>query len=357
MGLTVKDILSAKSIALYYSEAGSNKIPYVGSALFPAKKKAGLDLKWFKNSKGLPVSLAPAAFDTKATIRSRGSVIEEKTEMALFRESFIVKESDEQDLLRAQEASDPYATAIIDSLYADSESLIAGANVVPERMIMQLLSSAGSPTISISANGVTYAYNYDPDGSYQSSNYTALSGTSKWTDTANSKPLDDIRTAQESVEEATGTRPDGLLVSQKTMGYLLSNASLKSAILSQNVSANVFMTEARVKAFIFEELGVTILKVTKLYKNEAGTSQKFFPDDIATLIPLDGQALGYTWYGTTAEERVLMGNAEADVALINQGVAVTTYTNPNPVHTEIIASEIVLPSFERMDETYKIKVN
>ena len=54
--MRLRDAYSAKAIALAFSEVGSNKIPYLGEALFPAKKKMGLDLKWIKTSKGMYIS-------------------------------------------------------------------------------------------------------------------------------------------------------------------------------------------------------------------------------------------------------------------------------------------------------------
>lgn len=80
---------------------------------------------------------------------------------------------------------------------------------------------------------------------------------------------------------------------------------------------------------------------------------KLYPDGFATLIP-DGP-LGSTWYGTTPEERTGMQNPAADVALVNTGVAVSVTISEDPVQTKTTVSEIVLPSFERMDETYTIK--
>ena len=60
-------------------------------------------------------------------------------------------------------------------LNVDTASKLDGANVVPERMIMQLLAPAdGSPKISIQANGVTYAYNYDPSNTYKTHNFANL---------------------------------------------------------------------------------------------------------------------------------------------------------------------------------------
>jgi hypothetical protein len=89
-------------ISVNWTEAQNNVLPYVGSQLFPAKKKAGLDLSWIKGAKGLPVTLMPSAFDAKATFRDRIGVGKLETEMPFFREGFKIKEKDRQEILRIQ---------------------------------------------------------------------------------------------------------------------------------------------------------------------------------------------------------------------------------------------------------------
>lgn len=69
--MDLREFFTPQVTAANWTEAASNQIPYLGSGLFPARKKAGLDLSWLKGSKGLPVSLMPSAFDTKATYRDR----------------------------------------------------------------------------------------------------------------------------------------------------------------------------------------------------------------------------------------------------------------------------------------------
>lgn len=353
--MNIRDVYNAKAIALVQTEVASNRISYLGEGLFPAKKKMGLDLKWIKTSKGLPVSLAPSNFDANSTIRSREGFIVKETEMPFFRESMLIKESDEQEIMRVQDSSDPYAADVLSKIFDDANTLIEGARVVPERMIMQLLSPAdGSPKISIAANGVAHAFNYDPDGEYKKTNFAELTETTdKWSDTENSDPLDDVSVGMDSVEAKTGERPSILIVSRKTMDYLKQNKKIKSAILAQNVTANIFMNDNRVKEIFSAELGVNIIVYSKQYKNEAGTAAKFYPDGFATLIP--NGALGNTWYGTTPEERTLMGSKEADVSIVNTGVAVSVIVTNDPVHTKTTASEIVLPSYERMDSVFVIK--
>ena len=80
--MNIRDIFSAAAIAIRHLTAASNKQQYLGKGLFPAKKKMGLDLKWIKTSKGLPVSLAPSNFDAKSTLRSRSGFKMDETEMA-----------------------------------------------------------------------------------------------------------------------------------------------------------------------------------------------------------------------------------------------------------------------------------
>ena len=353
--MNIRDAYTSKAIALVNTEVASNRIAYLGAGLFPAKKKMGLDLKWIKTSKGLPVSLAPSNFDAVSTLRSREGFKLTETEMAFFRESMLVKEADEQEIMRVKDSTDPYAAEVLGRIFDDANTLVDGANVVPERMIMQLLApSDGSPKISIEANGVTYAYNYDPSSTYKTKNFASLTtDTDKWSDTTNSDPMDDIATALDAVEAETGERPSIMIVSRKTLDYLKQNAKIKSAILAQNTTATVFMNDNRVKEVFSNELGIRIIVYSKQYKKEDGTAAKFYPDGFATLIP-DG-ALGNTWYGTTPEERTLMGSGEADVSIINTGVAVAVTTTSDPVHTKTTVSEIVLPSYERMDSTYVIK--
>ena len=353
--MNIRDAYNSKAIALVQTEVASNKIAYLGAGLFPAKKKMGLDLKWIKTSKGLPVSLAPSNFDAVSTLRSREGFEITETEMAFFRESMLIKEADEQEIMRVKDSTDPYAADVLSRIFDDANTLIDGANVVPERMIMQLLAPAdGSPKISIQANGVTYAYNYDPNSTYKTKNFASLTAdTDKWSDTTKSDPMDDVSVALDAVEAETGERPSIMIVSRKTMDYLKQNAKIKSAILAQNVTANVFMTDNRVKEIFSSELGINIIVYSKQYKKEDGTAAKFYPDGFATLIP--SGALGNTWYGTTPEERTLMGSGEADVSIVNTGVAVAVTVTNDPVHTKTTASEIVLPSYERMDSTYVIK--
>ena len=354
--MKLTEVFNASAIAANYTEVASNAIPYLGTGFFPAQKKAGLDLKWIKGHKGLPVSLMPSTFDAKSTFRDRVGISIAETQMAFFRESMLVKEADEQEIMRVQDANDPYAVTVLESIFDDARTLVDGANVVPERMIMQLLAPIGGKMgIEISANGANYTYDYDPDKSWQSEHYMKLaSSADMWSASETCDPVADIEAALDAQEAASGTRPEILLMSKATFKMMKDSKKVQSGVLAQNPTANVNYTSARVQAYIEEELNVTIVTYSKKFKKEDGSEANFYPDNIVMMLP--NGALGKTWYGTTPEERTLASKAGADVSIVNTGVAVAVTITDDPVNTKTTVSEIVLPSFERMNECYALEV-
>lgn len=350
-----KELFTPAAIAANWNEVYSNQIPYLGTGLFPAKKKAGLDLAWFKGSKGLPVSLMPSTFDAQATFRDRIGLARIETEMPFFREGFKIKEKDRQELLRVAEASDPYAEAIIARIYDDANELIAGADVVAERMRMQLLFPAGGDLgIAIKANGVDYDYNYDPDGSWKAANYTALSGTALWSAAATATPIADIQRAKKTIRAATGSEIGIAVMNDTTLEKMLATNEVINRFKTYNPTiVSAVTTDEELIAVVESALKIRIISYNKMYKDESKTAHTFVPDGYVALIP--NGALGSTWYGTTPEEADGAG-APMSVSIVNTGVAVSRIVEPHPVNINTICSEIVLPSFERADEVAVLKV-
>ena len=350
--MNLTELFSPVAIAARWTEAASNRIPYLGEGLFPANKQAGLDLKWIKGSKGVPVSLMPSAFDAKATFRDRVGVEKLETEMPLFREGYKIKERDRQDILRAQSANDPFVAAAIARIFDDAADLIEGANVVPERERMQLLFPLnGNMGISIKANGVDYTYNYDPTGAWKTNNYF----TTDWTVVATADPFNDIRTAKDAISARTGSDLRIIVMNRTTFGYLRNNAAIKSRYLSVNGLSLGYLTDSEIINILKDTSDLDgVIVYDKQYRNESKVAAKFVPDGYVALLPAG--ALGTTWYGTTPEEADLMGTNAGEVAIVNTGVAVTQIVDPHPVNLNTFASEIVLPSYERADEVALLKV-
>ena len=80
MALNLKEVFAPAAIAAYWTNDPTNAMPFASDALFPAKKKAGLDLKWLRGHKGVDVSLtqrlrsAPVRASSSMRPRCRSSV-------------------------------------------------------------------------------------------------------------------------------------------------------------------------------------------------------------------------------------------------------------------------------------------
>ena len=351
-----RSVISPRAIAENWTEAASNRVLYLGEQLFPGKKKAGLNLSWFKGTKGVPVTLMPSAFDAKATFRDRIGVEKLDTEMPFFREGYKIKEKDRQEILRALDPEDPYVREIIGRVFDDAQNLIEGAMVVPERMIMQLLFPLnGNLGITITANGVDYVYNYDGSGAWKTNNYFALSGTALWTATSTADPFADIQTAKDAVA-AKGGNSRYIAMNSTTFRLLRNVNAVKNRYLTVNGLAVGYLSDRDIANVIKDTADLDgVIVYDKQYRNENKVTHKFIPDGYVAVLP-EGE-LGNTWYGTTPEEADLMDKkSNATVEVVNTGVAITQIVDSHPVNVNTFASEIVLPSYERMDEVALIKV-
>lgn len=360
MPINISEVFTASSIALHYNEHNRtvNTVPYLGETFFPSAKKQGVDLKFIKGKSGAPKMLKPHAYDTKTTIRNRNGITTFQNEMPFFKDSLIIDETDRRELLRCSEVSDPYAKIVLSHMYKDTQDLVDGANVVPEIMRMQLISPAdGKPKISITANGIPLEYSYDPNGEFASTNFKMLKGTSQWSDIENSDPESDIEDAIEKLVQL-GYKPSVMIISPKTMIYLKNNKNINSRMISRlsAVGGAVRVTKKDVISYFKDEFELSLVVYEKRYLDADDKSVPFFPDGIATLLP--STAIGSTFYGVTPEEADLISKSKTDAecAIVNNGIAITTITQSDPVTTQVKVSEVVLPSFEGMDGMYVINI-
>lgn len=349
------ELVDAKAIGEYVSTIAAADEPLLGATLFPSKKVMGLDLKWVKGYKRNAVALRPSALGARAFVRDRigASIIQH--EIPFFREKMVISERLRQELARAKmDATDPYTSNIIEQIFDDAKSLTDGANVQAERLRMQLL-FGGQISIKAPAEdgGQPYFdYNYDVNGDWNTNNVTTLTLTDVWSDYDDSNPINDIL---DVVDDASGkgvtlTRA---IVSPKTFRDIMANANVKNMFRNADGTPRVF-TRGQLIAEIATLTGVTIAVYNKAFVDEAGNNVFYAPDDKMVLFP-DG-ALGATVYGTTPEEIDLMsGYGNAVTSIVNTGVAVTTSKQYGPpVTVETVVSELVIPSFERMEEVFLI---
>lgn len=356
MAIDFRQAFPPSAFALYWENAYSNQIEYLGSRFFGTRKKMGLDLSWIKGASGLPASLMPSTFDAKAKFRDHIGFSKEETEMPFFREGYLIKEKDRQELMRAQDTNDPYAQAILDRIYDGGAGEIEGARVVRERQLWQLMApESGNAGINFNYNGVDYSYNYDPNGTWKANNYIEITTASeKWSAPTTANPIKNLQAAAKDARNRNGNVLTTAIMSDVTFGYLLENEAIRDLIISRSGDPINMVFDADIQRVFATYLGLNIVVYLKRYKDETGTIFPYYPDNYVTLVP-SGQ-LGTMWFGTTPEEADLMGSGQADVSIVDTGVAVSRIIKPHPVNIELYVSEICLPSFERMDDVYVMKV-
>lgn len=337
--MNIFDLVKAPELASYWEELTKDMPPYLGEELFPADKKLGLRLDWIKGSKGLPVVLTPSAFDAAAAPRGRLGFDKLSTNMPFFKESMYIDEELRQELnMVVETGNQAYIDAVINRVFADETTLLEGARARREQMRMMALTTGA---IAISANGQAYSYDYGMPNDHK------IDATTAWTTTATADPIEDLRAAMDKIENDTGVRPTRGMLTRKTWGYLRNNQKIiKSCFVLSNGQVGA-LSDARLSQYLLDELGLELIIYGKRYKNDAGQSVQFCPDDTVVLFPAG--PLGTTWFGTTPEESDLMGGKVANVSIVDTGVAVTTIEKADPVNVETKVTMICMPSFEGID--------
>lgn len=340
---TIFDLVKSDAITAYWETLTKDLPPYLGDELFPAQQKLGLDIKWIKGSRGLPIALKPSAYDAKATKRGRIGFDKLTAQMPFFKESVSVDEEQRQQLNMVLETGNQaYIDSIMNNVFDDETRLLSGASATREQMRMMALTTGA---ISISANGQNYEYDYGMPATHK-----ITAGTS-WNDPA-ADIYGDIAAAQDVINGDTGITPTRAICGAKVWGYLRSNIAIRNGILGNNSAAPV--SDAQITQYFLDNLSLSVVKYTKQFKDQSNTQQKFVADDIFTIFPVG--SLGTGWFGTTPEQSDLLSSKAANVSITDTGVAVTTSQTVDPVNVDTKVSMIYLPSFEAADQVAIIDV-
>lgn len=335
--MNIFDLVSAKNIAQYWIEKNVNAQPLLGETLFPYQKEIGIRLDWIKGAKNQPVGLRLSAYDAKSIRRDRKGFEKYTTEMPFFKESMYIDEKLRQDLnTMIQTNNEELVNSILTRLFDDQVELIKASYITMERMRMEALTTGA---ITLASDGQAYSYDYGLEDSQKKTVATS------WSDPT----ADIIGEITDIVEKAkaNGVVLTRAICNASVAKYFRTNNAIKNAVyVFANGTVNV--TTARALDYIYNETGVSIYVYDNVYVNENGEAIKYVPDDTFVMIP-DGE-LGKTHVGITPEESDLMNSLTAEVALVDNYIAVTTHKEHDPVNVEMKVSMVGLPSFERANE-------
>lgn len=339
------DLVNSPAIAAYWQGRTIDVKPYLGEEVFPNAKQLGMDITWYKGSRGANVALRPATLDSKVIPRGRKGFQEVRNRALYFKESKYIDEDLRQQLLLLSQTNNAAYQEIIRKIFDDQTELLDGASLSREIMRMQAIING---KVELNDSGQKYIVDYGMNAEHRGTARVAWDE-----DTAN--PLDDFDFAQTKIGEDEGIEIKRAIMNRKTWNKLVSNERIKASILANNANTALASIPKQVMLdYIYDQFGIQIAIYNKGYQTSDGLVH-FIPDDTVAFLP-DG-ALGETIFGTTPEEADLNASNVANVSIVDTGVAITSMVKADPVNVETKVSQFVLPSFEHIDEIYVMDVS
>lgn len=340
---SIFDYITAQAQAAYWNDylAEQSEAPFLGEELFPDKKQRNLKMSYIKGASGIAKVAPLSAFDVKVLRANRIGFEKQETEMPFFKLAMGIDEELRQELLMAEAAGEQYYQEVLRRIFDDNMTLLKSMSVSRERMRMQLLTTGA---IVMESNGQSYKYDYEL-GTEQK-----VTVTKSWSD-PEADIIKDIITWQDAIEAKTGVRPTRMVMRRAQFRNLLNNEFIKNSLyaFAPAVNGKINITESAVLNFLREQVKISSISIyDKMYVDEEGKQQYFIPEDVVILLP-EGN-IGNTVFGTTPEEADLRASKIADVALVDTGVAISTYMEADPVRKDTKTSQICLPSGENIDK-------
>ena len=333
----IYELVTAENVTSYWTELNQNTQPDIGETLFPIQQQLGTELKWIKGASNQPVGIRLSSFDAKSIRRDMEGIKEYSTKMPFFKESVYIDEDLRQQLNNFIDANKPAIVDRILSRIFDREAkLIDATKVTLERMRMEALTTG---TITLSSNGQSYTYDYGVPANHKKT------VTRSWSE-ADADIIGNIQSYVDMMK-AEGVTITRAICNSSVANTFKKNTAMKNAIYVF-AGGTVDITTDVARRYIESETKVKIVVNDNVYVDEQGASHKYIPDDTIVFMP-DG-ILGYTNLGTTPEESDLINNLNANVSIVNEGVAVTTSQMVDPVNVDTKVSMIALPSFEEADK-------
>jgi hypothetical protein len=339
--MNIFDLVTAQEISVFYTDFASDREPYLGEELWPAKKQLGLKLESIKAARGLPVVLKASAYDVKAVPRLRKGFEKTSTEMPYFKESMYVDEVTRQELNTViATGNQTMIDLVLNKVYGDQATLIDAARARREMMRMMLLTTG---TVMVSSNGQDYDYDFRVPAQNK------VTVTKNWDD-PEADIIGDINDGLEVVNSATGTRPSRGVVNRATWLKIKKNKAISAIVYPVTaISGNALsLTDTQVSSVLSEHCQVELIIYDKRFVDDTGAQIKYVPDNTASFFP--SGALGNTYFGTTPQESDLMTGAAANVSIVDTGVSITTTKQIDPVNVETIAAMICLPDLPEAEK-------
>lgn len=360
MALPLNKAFTARALGVLWDnyKATLGEPPYLGRSKFGTDAQESLDLSFIKGKSGLPVALKASNFDAQAELRDSIGFATIENSMPFFRESYMVTEKEEQDYANVLNSNNNRANEILRQIAKKPLDLVRGAEVVPERMIWQLLAPTnGIPKVSLTIKGQAYTIDYMPaseEAAYRQKNFVELSGTSKWSEADTATPLDDLIKFKREFAKKTGYSLTRFSMNTETWEMVCKAEDTKKQVLGiVAYQGGIRVQESDVIAYL-KDKKIEIEVYDKMYLDETGATKYFIPTGMVSA-QAAGVYLGTFTYGKTPEMRS-GDKATGNLSVVETGISIYTYATNHPINEHCVVSMLGLPTFEGIDTIGIMKV-
>lgn len=327
----IDELFNTKELLNYYRV--KKQPAMLGDTLFPARKIQDIKFDMITGANGLPVSASIHAFDTETELASREVLQKGAAELALIKRKIAIGER--EIIAINNPRMDSEQKALVMELFKDGDKMVESVQTRIEAMRMELLSSG---KINVKENGVSITLDYSvPAGNKKSFD---------WSNASTAKPLEDIKTLADAVEDASGTKPTRILTSSKVLNKILACESVKKAIFGVNFDKIATRKDLNSLLESMELPQVAVYNAKYKVQNANGkyTTKRYFPENILSMFAEN--ALGETIYGLTAEEIELLGSNKMEEAKMVGNIFVGVEKEGDPVRRYTKAVATALPTLE-----------
>lgn len=327
----IDELFNTKELLNYFRRRKSQAM--LGDVLFPARKIQDIEFDMITGANGLPVSASVHAFDTETEMASRDALQKGAASLALIKRRIAIGEKDIIAINNPR--MDAEQKSLVMELFKDGDKMVESVQTRIEAMRMELLSSG---EININENDVAIKLDYGVPKTNKK--------TFTWNDAATAKPLDDIKTLSDAIEDASGTKPTRILTSTKILNKILACDSVRKAIYGVNFDKIATRKDLNslLEGMELPQIAVYNSKYRIQGKNGKYTTKRYFPENALSMFAEN--ALGKTIYGLTAEEIELIGSNAMEEAKMVGNIFVGVEKEGDPVRRFTKAVATALPTLE-----------
>ena len=292
---------------------------WIGNQFLPSEDTGELNFEYIKGSYERPVMAQIISWDAEAPIAGRKGLTTIQGELPAIKRKAKIGERELLQFFRPRSGMGDRERAI-QEIYNIVDDLVMSARARMEWLRWQAISTG---KVTYDEGDVTFEVDFGVPDSQQET----LTGTDKWSDTANADILGDLETWCENHVTNTGIRPERMAISLKTRNYMMKNEAIRQIVTSES---DVYISAEQLNQVLTNfDLPTPVIYDAKVMTEgtSSNTETRFLAQDKVILLPGAGYELGKLLQGPTAEALLQL---KLDKTVKPEGIIAVVYAKEDP---------------------------